>query len=171
VSSKKKDDHRKERVIHTRVPESLDEELRQRAADLGVSVSNLVRNVLSHATSMVEDIVQDSGRLARSARGIGHATASGTSAAAADASTAGPATEPQVLGWQELLLELNAVCDRCNAILPRGSRAALAVHDRPMRARVFLCTDCLARLQEKGADKREKRETETKTKPTKEETK
>ena len=35
---------KKERVIHTRVPESLEAELRRRAQDLGISVSNLVRN-------------------------------------------------------------------------------------------------------------------------------
>jgi RNase P subunit RPR2 len=49
-----------------------------------------------------------------------------------------------VLGWQEALLELNAVCDRCNAILARGTRAAIAVTEgagpRPIR--------CLACLKE-----------------------
>src|SRR3954464_14915848 len=60
---------RKERVIHTRVPESLEAELRERAQDLGISVSNLVRNVLGHAFGLVGDVVADSHAIARAARG------------------------------------------------------------------------------------------------------
>ena len=50
-------DERKKRVIHTRVPESLDRELRETASSLGVSVSNLVRNVLLNAFGLVGDIL------------------------------------------------------------------------------------------------------------------
>ena len=60
---------KKERVIHTRVPESLDDEIKRRATDLGLSVSNLVRNVLQHTFGLVDDIVHDSAEIARSARG------------------------------------------------------------------------------------------------------
>src|SRR6476469_1590569 len=59
----------KDRVIHTRVPESLEAELRRRAQDLGISVSNLVRNVLGHAFGLVGDVVADSHAIARAARG------------------------------------------------------------------------------------------------------
>src|SRR3982750_1300416 len=92
---------RKERVIHTRVPESLEAELRQRAEKLGMSVSNLVRNVLGHAFGLVGDVVADSHAIARAARG----DAKGTSAA----------SEPDdVIAWQEVVLAKNAVCSRCN---------------------------------------------------------
>src|SRR5580704_6170354 len=60
---------KKERVIHTRVPESLEAELRKRAEGLGMSVSNLVRNVLGHAFGLVGDVVADSHAIARAARG------------------------------------------------------------------------------------------------------
>ena len=60
---------KKERVIHTRVPESLEAELRERAQDLGICVSNLVRNVLGHAFGLVGDVVADSHAIARAARG------------------------------------------------------------------------------------------------------
>src|SRR4051812_34307346 len=63
------DEDKKERVIHTRVPPRLEAELKERAADLGVSVSNLVRNVLPHAFGLVGDIVADSAQVARSASG------------------------------------------------------------------------------------------------------
>ena len=127
---------KKERVIHTRVSEDLESELKKRAGDLGVSVSNLVRNVLHNAIDMVEDIVEDSARVAASARG-----SRGGAAEPAPVSEVAPA----LLGWQQLILELNAVCDRCNEILPRGTRGAVAVYDRP-GPRKFLCSICTEEL-------------------------
>src|SRR2546427_8147322 len=59
---------KKEKVIHTRISESLDEEIRRRAGRLGLSVSNLVRNVLLNTFGLVEDIVADSASIARSAQ-------------------------------------------------------------------------------------------------------
>src|SRR5512143_610273 len=105
---------KKERVIHTRVPESLEAELRQRAQDLGISVSNLVRNVLGHAFGLVGDVVADGHAIARAARG-GDAKAKAPAAAA----------EPdELIAWQPIVMAKNAVCSRCNDILPRGREAA-----------------------------------------------
>ena len=118
-------EERKERVIHTRVPESLDDEIKTKARRLGVSVSNLVRNVLEHTVELVEDIVTDGTDLARSAASPRRARAA----------------EPAVLGWQRAILERNAVCDRCNEILPRGSEAAIAVTAGGSPR--FRCTRCL----------------------------
>ena len=56
---------RKERVIHTRVAEELDEEIKRRAQNLGVSVSNLVRNILQNTIGLVEDILLDGAETAR----------------------------------------------------------------------------------------------------------
>src|SRR3954468_3086510 len=95
----------KDRVIHTRVPEKLEAELRQRAQGLGISVSNLVRNVLGHAFGLVGDVVADSHAIARAARG---------EAKAANA-------EPEeLIAWQPIVLAKNAICSRCNDILPKG---------------------------------------------------
>lgn len=137
------DNDKKERVIHTRVPAHLDETIRKRASGLGLSVSNLVRNVLSNTFGLVDSIVVDGTNIARAARG--EAAVPGAKApppspiAIAPVSTA---AEPMVLGWQEAKLALNAVCARCNAILPKGTRAAIAVTDRP-GPRPFLCVRCL----------------------------
>src|SRR5215470_3915098 len=107
---------KKERVIHTRVPESLEAQLRERAQELGVSVSNLVRNVLGHAFGLVGDVVADSHAIARAARG-----------------EKDPAEAPDaddVIGWQTLVLAKNAVCARCNTILPKGKPAAIGMTER-----------------------------------------
>ncbi|HEV7555344.1 MAG TPA: hypothetical protein VGO00_07825, partial [Kofleriaceae bacterium] len=104
----KDDDERKERVIHTRVPESLEAELRERAQGLGISVSNLVRNVLGHAFGLVGDVVADGHAIARAARGGREREPR------ADGITT--PTIGDVLGWQRVTLAKNAVCTRCNAL-------------------------------------------------------
>jgi len=121
---------KKERVIHTRVPESLEAELRQRAQELGMSVSNLVRNVLGHAFGLVGDVVADSHAIARAARGESKAKAA--------------AAEPEdVIAWQPIVLAKNAICSRCNDILAKGSEAAISIGGD----RAIVCTKCLAELR------------------------
>src|SRR5262245_42160544 len=101
---------------------------------MGVSVSNLVRNVLAHALGMVNDIVHDSEQLVRSARDsieAGVRVVRGQPA---------PGAEPTLVGWQPVVLELNAVCHECNEILPRGSDASVAVFSPDTaKLRTFLC--------------------------------
>lgn len=130
-------DKRKQSVIHTRIPESLDHEIKKKADSLGLSVSNLVRNVLQNTFGLVESIVADSANIARSARGEGHP------ATVAKAGAGG------VLGWQELFLNVNAVCEACNAILAKGTSAALGVTQAQGLAQTpshFLCLACLKEL-------------------------
>ena len=59
----------KDRVLQARIPEQLDEELRDRAEQLGLSVSTVVRNVLLHTFELVEGVVTDSAQLARAIQG------------------------------------------------------------------------------------------------------
>ena len=156
---------KKERVLHTRVPESLEVELRQKAQDLGISVSNLVRNVLGHAFGLIGDVVADGRAVARAAGGdrSAHGDAPGSppdpvsAGAPARAPTQGsapvsapvPAPVPaidDVLGWQPMVLGKNAVCARCNAILPRGSDAAVGVGETAA-GRLVICLVCLEQLR------------------------
>ena len=135
MSAADDDDDRGERkasVIHTRVPEDLDAEIKKRANNLGMSVSNLVRNVLTHAFGLVGDIVADSASVARSAKGAPLGAATTTTR------VPGP-----IVGWQEAVLNLNAVCARCNAILKKGTSAAVAV---PTGSAV-ICRACLKEIQ------------------------
>jgi RNase P subunit RPR2 len=128
---------RKERVIHTRVPESLEAELRGRAERLGISVSNLVRNVLGHAFGLVGDVVADSQAIARAARA--------RAPREAPEAREDEASFEDVLGWQQVALAKNAVCVRCNAILARGSDAGLGITERS--ARVVVCVACMEELR------------------------
>ena len=118
----------KERVIHTRVPESLEAELRKRAQDLGMSVSNLVRNVLGHAFGLVGDVVADGHAVARAARGT----------------PPRPVALDEIVAWQAIVLAKNAVCARCNEILRKGGQAAIAIADHAPRP--IVCTLCMEEL-------------------------
>ena len=131
---------RKERVIHTRVPESLEAELRKRAGDLGISVSNLVRNVLGHAFGLVGDVVADSHAIARAARGGIREGRDGDPSKARRDESGDP---EDVIAWQQIVLAKNALCSRCNDLLPRGHEAAIAVGGD----RAIVCTPCLEELR------------------------
>ena len=130
-------DKKKEKVLHTRVSENLDTELKDRAKGLGISVSNLVRNVLSHSFGLVGDIVIDGANIGRAARGE-----------ELQPNPRAPLGVRQtvVLGWQEAILNLNAVCGDCNALMPKGTRAAIAVTDGP-GPKSMICETCLKELQ------------------------
>lgn len=138
IVTRKPDPEGKDRVIHTRVPESLEAELRERAEKLGMSVSNLVRNVLGHAFGLVGDVVADSHAIARAAKGEGSRPA----AAAAEA----PPAVGDVLAWQPMVLNKNAVCARCNAILPKGSDAAIGVAEIGS-GRTVVCHPCMEAIR------------------------
>ena len=127
---------KKERVIHTRVPESLDDEIKKKAGNLGLSVSNLVRNILQNTFGLVEDIVSDSAEVARSARGA---------ADGLDAARARPRAGGRVLGWQLALLNVNAVCEACNAILPKGTQAGIGITDGS-GPKPFRCEPCVKEI-------------------------
>ena len=131
------EEEKKERVIHTRVPESLEAELRKRAQELGMSVSNLVRNVLGHAVGLVGDVVADSHAIARAARGENQA---------AKPAEPPPPDAKDVLAWQPIVLGKNAVCMRCNDLLPRGRDAAIGVAEHG-GGRVIVCNNCLEELR------------------------
>ena len=137
---------KKERVIHTRVPESLEAELRQKAQDLGISVSNLVRNVLGHAFGLVGDVVADSHAIARAARAVRGEAAKGDGGRASELGRASAPDLDDVLGWQPMVLGKNAVCARCNDLLPRGSDAAIGIAEST-GGRLVICLACLAQLR------------------------
>ncbi|MFT4520104.1 MAG: hypothetical protein ACI9JM_002504 [Halioglobus sp.] len=125
----------KDRVLQARIPEQLDEELRGRAEQLGLSVSTIVRNVLLNTFDLVEGVVSDSSQIARALarQEPGH-----------EPDTPDSNTEPTIIGWQEAVLNQNGVCEQCNVILPTAQRAAIGV---PAGSRAtLLCLECLSTL-------------------------
>jgi len=129
----------KDRVLQARIPRHLDEELRDHAEQLGLSVSTVVRNVLLNTFELVEGVVADSTNLARAIQGRKPRPQTRRPESPGE-----KADETDVIGWQEAVLNRNGVCEQCNAILHRGERAAVGV---PVQARpMLLCPSCLAAL-------------------------
>ena len=151
----KKND-KNERVMHTRIPESLDQQLKNKAEGLGMSVSNLVRNVLLNTFELVEDIVSDSANIARFSKGA-QAKNPQTEAPPPAPKTellASPTPAPEaavILGWQQIILNLNALCQRCNAILPKGTTAHLGITNFPTSVPHFLCSQCIKELSDESS--------------------
>ncbi|MEH6587092.1 MAG: hypothetical protein V7720_11050 [Halioglobus sp.] len=127
----------KDRVLQARIPEQLDEELRDRAEQLGLSVSTIVRNVLLHTFDLVEGVVIDSSQIARALTGR-------------DAPSPDSDADTKVIGWQEVILNKNGVCEACNVILPVGQRATIGVPTGPRAT--LLCMECLAALPSSSDD-------------------
>ena len=56
-----------------------------------------------------------------------------------------PAPPARTLGFQRFTLGLNDLCERCNAILPKGGEAAIGVLDGP-GPRPVVCLVCMEEL-------------------------
>lgn len=111
--------HRKERWLHTRISETLEDALKREARRRRLPVSLLVRNVLEGALDLVEDLVGGGLR--------------------------GADPLDDVYGWQELIVHRATRCARCTAALDTGVRAFRGLREREGPP-VFLCAPCVGRL-------------------------
>jgi len=139
-------EQRRERWLHARISEDLEEALKREARRRRSPVSLVVRNVLEGALDMVEDIVEDSLHIAQRTRRFARAVerrAGGKQAARDD-----------IYGWQELILNRPASCATCAAALAAGANAFRGLRDAPGPP-VFLCSSCLRRLRQSNGRKEE----------------
>ncbi len=130
-------DEPKARVLHTRIPESLEDAIKDKARHLRIPVSNLVRNVLEQAFQLVEDVVGDSRELADTAR------------RGAERVREAVSRPPQgaVYGWQELILNRDERCHDCGVELDRGQTGYRGLSDEPGTLPVFLCPACVEAIR------------------------
>ena len=128
----------KERWLHTRISETLEDALKREARRRRQPVSLLVRNVLEGALDLVEDIVETSIAVSKAARGAARERR------AID----------DVYGWQELILNRGALCATCRTPLAAGASAYRGLRDQPGPA-VFLCTACVRQLRRPSTAKEE----------------
>jgi hypothetical protein len=150
VSDEEKDEKepsaKKERVLHTRVPAVLEDELKRLATSLKMPVSNLVRAVLEDAVDAVEVVGE---RAEGQLRGIVsrihqqretlRTAVQGTAAREKAAIEAEPeaAAAPKkpdldgVVGVQRLTLIAETHCTSCDRVLARGTEAFRGVRDEP----------------------------------------
>lgn len=131
---------RKEKVLHTRVPAVLEQELKALAQNLRVPVSNVVRTILEDAVKTVDVI----GRRAESelrdvAARLGPKR---TYARSAEVATSEGPPLAAVVGYQAIRLARDESCTLCGGELLRGKEAHLGIRDDG-GARVLLGPECL----------------------------
>lgn len=160
------DPPRKEKVIHTRVPTVLEQELKELAKNLRVPVSNLVRTILQDALSTAEAlgrVAEDELRGAAEKLAQNRARLGAAAAAQGDALRASlrardldlppmPDDEPDsatgsdpldgVLGFQQMMLAVATKCSVCGIALDVGETAYLGVCATP-GPQVIIGQECL----------------------------
>lgn len=165
---------RKDRLIQTRVDEELERTLKQEAAKRRLSVSHLIRNLLEDSFHLMDNMVEnvdglvqdslgladqlkrDAARIAKTARAVGASTrpkAEIQGEKRADAPAGIRSAVPsettdlsQVLAWNPVVLNRQALCSICGKSLSRGERAHLGLGG-PEDVQLWLCQACLDELQ------------------------
>lgn len=136
---------RKDRIVQARVPEELDDALREAAEERQISVSQLVRNLLEDTFQLVDNLVADSANLvdsvARDARKIA------ASAKSVRLDTGAHAT-PEIEAWQAAIPNHQVNCQLCHCPLAAGSQAWLA-SGKHLRTSIWRCPDCLPGKKQK----------------------
>ena len=138
---------KKERVIHTRVPAVLEQELKRLAENIRVPVSNLVRAILEDAVAVAD----------RAGRGVEeglHKAATNLSSqreailAKKDRVVTQKALEG-VIGFQPMVLAGEAVCAKCLAALHPGDDASLGIASDASAPRIVVCNECVPKKKER----------------------
>lgn len=131
---------KKERVLHTRVPAVLEQELKRFAENLRIPVSNLVRTILEDALEVADaasENVED--RLKSAAKQLAKERARIKSRVLID-----PLRD--VFAFQEITLAQPNQCAKCRSNLNAGQRAHMGLTDTPPgkgRPKIFVCDTCL----------------------------
>lgn len=171
MTNSKKDEfrERKERVLHTRVPEILEKELKRLSESMRLPVSNIVRAVLEDALEAAEyagRTVQEeawnvaeriswlnrySGRVVDSDK-----TSSGEGGVDQADSTAAEEKKPAadkrelvfrgVVGFQPLIMARETQCSLCSRPIASGEQGYMGVRDR-RGPQVIICEECLPRKE------------------------
>jgi hypothetical protein len=133
-------DGKKERVLHTRVPAVLERELKRFADNLRVPVSNLVRTILEDAVSVADAATENvEERLKMAARHLEKEREKIKKRLEHDPLEG-------IVAFQDVVLAVPAVCSKCAADMPRGTRAHLGIGELPGHPRRFVCDNCLPRV-------------------------
>jgi hypothetical protein len=156
----------KDRLIQTRVPERLENALKEEAQKQRLTVSHLIRNMLEDTFHLVDTVVAgagdiakdsaaiaeqvayDAGRIAGAVRGAAEdATRIATSVKEAVRGRKSSAPDlSHVLAWNQVVANQSVACATCRTSISRGGAAHLGVSRDPSAEPTWLCPDCLRRL-------------------------
>jgi hypothetical protein len=128
---------KKERVLHTRVPAVLEQELKKFARNLRVPVSNVVRVILEDALKVAD---RASGEVEARLRTAAEVVSTERDHIKKQLKTLDPLDD--VLGFQPLMLAQPSECAACGTSIRRGENGFLGLTAQPGR-RVIVCTNCV----------------------------
>jgi hypothetical protein len=128
---------KKERVLHTRVPVVLEQELKRFARNLRVPVSNVVRVILEDALKVADRATGEVEQRLRSAASV---VSSEREQIREKLKDLDPLED--VLGFQPLVLAQPATCAGCQAPLRRGDNGWLGLTSEPGR-KIIVCGKCV----------------------------
>jgi hypothetical protein len=149
---------RKDRLIQTRVPETLETSLKREARRRRTTVSQMIRNILEDAFELVDGVVANVDQIVSDS--VGLAQQVGRDARRRRGSVrdaAWPCREPLpgaagrlalVQAWNPVVLNRSIACSRCGAELARGRRAYLGLADDASAPRAWLCARAVEALGE-----------------------
>jgi hypothetical protein len=152
-TKKEENRNRKERVLHTRVPEILEKELKRLSESLRLPVSNIVRTVLEDALEAAEyagrTVQEEAWNVAERFSWLNRYTGRGTDSekpVSTEELDAQPVTEAEneqrstdtkrdivmrgVIGFQPLTLARSTTCSLCGRTIVAGENGYLGVRDR-----------------------------------------
>jgi hypothetical protein len=130
---------RKDKLIQTRVAGDLGNTLREEAKRRRLSVSQLIRNVLEDTFTLVDDVVNETAKLAKTVRRDAlriRDSAQGLTRSASES----PLAEVEV--WHSVVLSSATRCSRCRTSLGRGEPAVLGMSSDPAARPLWLCLNC-----------------------------
>jgi hypothetical protein len=128
---------RKERVLHTRIPAVLEQELKRFAENLRVPVSNLVRTILEDALAVAD---RASGRVEAELHAV--AQAASDTRDSLRTKLRPRSILDDVFGFQPIVLAQETLCTACGVPLESGASAWLGLRELP-GPRVIACAECL----------------------------
>lgn len=130
-------DARKERVLHTRIPAVLEQELKRFADNLRVPVSNLVRTILEDALTVAD---RASGRVEAELHAVARAATDKREMLRTRLRPRSILDE--VFGFQPIVLAQDTLCTGCGVPLDSGTDAWLGIRETP-GPRVIACSVCV----------------------------
>jgi hypothetical protein len=131
---------RKGRVVQTRVPDDLNEALRDEARKRRVSVSQLIRNVLEDTFNLVDNVVAGAQSLGRTVKRDALQIA-----ASARGQARASATAAYAYAYEEVVVNVDMTCTSCAKTIRRGQKAMRGLSDDP-RVKDIRCPACVVYL-------------------------
>ena len=136
----------KSRVIQTRVPQDLEDTLKDAAEQKRMTVSHFIRYVLEDTFSLVDGIVQDSSALMENVQRDAKKLAATARGEVLELNEAEKATLLDAVdAWQDVIVNKPSKCLECDTELKRGKKAYRGLGAKADKA-VWLCEECIENL-------------------------